>query len=698
LAITLAAARVNTLGPAAILKRLPQRFRILRGRDTTLRKAIALSWELLDEWERDVLGQCIVFQGGFTVEAAEEVVRLDDDAPWVVDVLGGLVEKSLLRSLETEIAGEVRFEILASIREFVAQHAEADAQVQQRHGAYYLDHCRQLSYATRRSGGADARVRLAHEQHNLLAALDATEDPSVAADLALLLDKLFRLQGTSTRWERVLGRALETTGQLDGSRLARLRRASGEYLLLHGRFDESATALEDAIEVASASGEDVTLAWTHFLRGELERRRGRPSEALDHLDAAIEIADDHEIRHVKRMALGHRAGCLVDVGALDDARDAVAQMERLPPSDDLRDEANLLKRVAYAQYYLGNLAEQRRLTREALELARAGGDHRLEATCIQGLGDAAFANGDYDEALSAWGEALELHRAHGSAELEGALLGNLGNLYHRMDRLEEARVAYRQALKLHAATGAKPYEAVTWFGLGVLELEQGHLDDAAAALRTAADLNEAIGNQAEIGSCRLVAAWVAQRADIDAAALLDEARRAFEKADEDDWAALVDASRSAQPASSAEDPVVQLCIRALQGEQVDDRSRLHVRAALARSSAPEDQPVTLPDLRIARDASWFETDDERIDLRRRRAPRHILARLVELRCKAPEATLDVQEAFEVGWPGEIATASAASDRVYWAIRTLRKLGLEDFLITGGEGYLLAPDAAIAIED
>ena len=65
--LKVAAARVNTLGAAEILKRLPQRFRILRQRGTTLQGAIMLSWEMLDDFERELLGQCVVFRGGLPI-------------------------------------------------------------------------------------------------------------------------------------------------------------------------------------------------------------------------------------------------------------------------------------------------------------------------------------------------------------------------------------------------------------------------------------------------------------------------------------------------------------------------------------------------------------------------------------------------------------------------------------------------------
>lgn len=702
LALELAAARASTLGPAEIARRLPQRFQILRGRGTTLEAAVALSWDLLDETERSVLAQCVVFRGGFGIDAAEAVVKLPPEGPWLVDVLESLVHKSLLRSVEPgAVAGEVRFEMLASIREYVAQVGEAPVGLVERHAVWALDSCRELTYRMRRRGGADARARLELEQSNLLAALERATDPVVLADLAMTLDKSFRLRGSHTRWESVLQAARAHETKLDVSRRALLRRAWGELQLLRGNFDEAVTALQSAAEDAIAADERVTLAWTHFLRGELERRRGRLSEALTHLEDAIEAARDTGIQHVERMALGHRAAVLVDVGRHAEARAAISAMERLPASDDLRDEAHLRKRVAYAQHYLGNVDEQLRLTREALELARESGDHRLEAICIQGLGDAAFVRGAYDEALATWAEALERHRANGAAEVEGALLGNLGTLQHRLNRFEEARRSYRDALSIHATTGAKPYEAVVWFGLGVLELEQGHFEDAAAALSRALELQEAIGNQSEIGSCRLVRAWIDRCRGRTGEEDLSAAVGAFDAAGDEEWSAL--AHFTAHPVGGSpevEDETVRLCFEALAGQSTADRSRLHVRAACAMmlqvGGAPSVQASRRAALEIAPDASWFETDEGRVDLRRRKAPRHILARLLELRATDPGEAIDVYEAFEVGWPGEVATVEAAADRVYWAVRTLRKLGLEPFLMTNDRGYLLDPQADLRV--
>ena len=82
LAIELAAARVRIFSPAQLVERMRDRFRLLAGargaaaRQATLKAAIDWSWDLLAPWEQAALGQCSVFEGGFTLEAAEAVLDL----------------------------------------------------------------------------------------------------------------------------------------------------------------------------------------------------------------------------------------------------------------------------------------------------------------------------------------------------------------------------------------------------------------------------------------------------------------------------------------------------------------------------------------------------------------------------------------------------------------------------------------------
>ncbi len=85
LAIELAAARLNMLTPAGIASRLDDCFQLLGGgsrtalqRQQTLRATIDWSYALLLEQERILLRQLAVFAGGWTLEAAETICKVDE--------------------------------------------------------------------------------------------------------------------------------------------------------------------------------------------------------------------------------------------------------------------------------------------------------------------------------------------------------------------------------------------------------------------------------------------------------------------------------------------------------------------------------------------------------------------------------------------------------------------------------------------
>ena len=139
LAIELAAARVRVLSPAQLVERMRDRFSVLAGargaaaRQATLRAAIDWSWDLLAPWEQAAFAQCAIFEGGFTLEAAEAVLDLSrwPQAPSTMDVVQALADKSLLRTWipaeESRYAiEEPYFGMYISIHEYAAEKLDGE--------------------------------------------------------------------------------------------------------------------------------------------------------------------------------------------------------------------------------------------------------------------------------------------------------------------------------------------------------------------------------------------------------------------------------------------------------------------------------------------------------------------------------------------------------------------------------------------
>jgi predicted ATPase len=181
LAIELATARMGTLSVGQISERLDDSLGFLATRDRTrtprqrtLRAALAWSFDLLSESERELFRRLSVFAGGWTLSAAE---TLCDESPVeaaeVLDLLSALVDKSLVVVSPSDVEG-LRYRMLEPIRQYALELLEEDGgaeEVRRLHAAFYLG----LAVEARPNLRAGAQVgwleRLDEENGNLRAAL-----------------------------------------------------------------------------------------------------------------------------------------------------------------------------------------------------------------------------------------------------------------------------------------------------------------------------------------------------------------------------------------------------------------------------------------------------------------------------------------------------------------------------------------------
>ncbi|MBD3161188.1 MAG: protein kinase, partial [Candidatus Eisenbacteria bacterium] len=106
LALELAAARVRSLPPEEIARRLDDRFRLLGSsrkptlpHHQTLRALIDWSYDHLEEAEQVLFRRLALFAGGWSLEAAETICAGEGIEAWeLLDLLSNLVDKSLVES------------------------------------------------------------------------------------------------------------------------------------------------------------------------------------------------------------------------------------------------------------------------------------------------------------------------------------------------------------------------------------------------------------------------------------------------------------------------------------------------------------------------------------------------------------------------------------------------------------------------
>ena len=483
LAIELAAARVRVMSPRTLLARMNERFKLLwsnagrRDRQATLRAAFDWSWELLSPPEMAALAQLSVFEGGFTLASAEAVLDLSGqaDAPWAVDVVQWLVDKSFVRQVSDE-----RFDLLESVREYAAEHLRtegryagsgphAERAAQTRHCNYFagLDEraaaangsieANNLVAACRRAvvhgdaacavgamAGAWAALRLCGPFQVALGLVEAvrtvpdlssaqrTTIDWVAGDAHLMLGHLAQARGYI---ESGLARS-----RADGDKYqeARFTCLLGEALPTEGGGDEPARALTDALALARAIGDDTLQCRAMNGLGALCNESGQLKEARSHYESALAIANRLGDQRWQGGLIGNLATLLHSDGELDVARSMYEQgLSLARVTGDRRWEGNTRCNLGLLHHEQGRSSDARSEFERALAMAQAMGHARLECTVLCNLGIVVEAQGEQKQARERYEQAIALAIELDDRRSEGQFRGYLGLLLTRMGNASE---------------------------------------------------------------------------------------------------------------------------------------------------------------------------------------------------------------------------------------------------------------------
>lgn len=308
LAIELAAARANALPLPALRDRLDRRLAVLTSgfrdgpkRHRTMRDAIDWSHGLLGTREQVVFRRLAVFAGGFTIEAAECVdgpeapdARDPEAFDSVVDAIGSLVDKSLVRRVELPDQ-EHRYHMLETIRAYALEHLEAsgeEADVRNRHAAWCY------GFIERFPGGWDYTPYdlwwlhpLEAERDNVRAALGWLErsgDASGMLRLAVAIRSMWEVRGSYSEAVEWFERGLAIGDASPPAIRLRAHATVGRKLRRQGRFAAARDHYQSALTLAHELGDDLATAQATFALGSIATNQEHYDQALTLLEEALE--------------------------------------------------------------------------------------------------------------------------------------------------------------------------------------------------------------------------------------------------------------------------------------------------------------------------------------------------------------------------------------------------------------------------
>jgi len=718
LAIELAAARTGVMSARRMLDRIGRRFQLLGhgpsdgvARQATLRAAIDWSWELLEENERDVMAQCSVFRGGFSLDAAEAVVALDGDDD-VLDLLESLHRKSLIYTRRLDHGdGEMGFAIYESIRDYAGEHLGEDcAGPQARHAAFFIERGEAQIDEFGSPEGTDLGW-LKLNRDNLMAAAQIHKEsaPDLTARAILALAH------------------------------AQIRRGPYDSLL-----DMLASVPQDQDRVPEVA------ARLAFAQGVALSILGRSEEAEVQIERARQIAQDNDLVRMGAKARLHLGLNQLRIGQLDAARShlelALAEAEAAGLE---RIQARTLASTGMAHEASAGFAEAERCYQEAGAIARRVGDAWEEARSRSKMGTlCGFMKDRQDEARGHLEWALERSISVGDQFIAATTSYNLGRLELNLGHLEDAEEHLCHALVEYRDMANRVSEGFVRLALGLLHLDRGETDSSRAELELARDRLAAISHPLAQAYCDLTLAMAAltenqlasaKRHSQAAMSTVVAAKHrvlegisasvcglvSFAEGDPEGCQGYRDQARGCLADSGWGEGMAMLTLVDAVAESTTSsppslpamdalpyaRARVGWRivsqqvGGTGAEEEPDVQQVSAdtgahPDALLVGDGGrWFRPPGgSQVDLTRKRTLRPMLLLLAEHRLTSPGEAMDVNQIFSGVWPGERALPRARKNRVYVSIATLRKMGLDTVLTTRGDGYLFRPDVAVVIDD
>jgi DNA-binding CsgD family transcriptional regulator/tetratricopeptide (TPR) repeat protein len=535
----------RALSPEEILERLDQRFDLLREsasgpeRGRSVHRSIGSSYDLLTASEAALFRRLGVFEGGWTLAAAEQVCGAGDLAPEdVARLLAQLANKSLVEPRTS--AGGTRFRLLRTIRSFANEQlalAREAEWIRDRHAAWCQAILTEAELEFRRSQREALFPRLQAEHENLAAGLDwmlesgrhewalrsaaamarywrerrlwgegrdfltraleATEGPSGLRGRALF--ELGHLMGEAGDYAAALAhleeglRLASVAG--DSAVVARSLSGSGYYRLLLGDSASALSLVERGIDVARRAGDGRCVVMSVAIAGQVAMFAGDARRAQRRFAESLAVGAESAEAKVTWTALVGAGWAALVLGAYDEARAHLEEALAIGRTTVFESAAGV------ALSFLGELArvqgrfdDARLLLTEALELARQAGRHFAIVSRLVFMGRLCCAEGEPDRALPLLAESLAQAREEKLPFVLGQSLLGAGLAHGALGDPVEARRCLEETLLITRRSGDRRTRSAAMVELARLDRRRGNDDKAVQALLVALETYDEIGD------------------------------------------------------------------------------------------------------------------------------------------------------------------------------------------------------------
>jgi predicted ATPase/DNA-binding XRE family transcriptional regulator len=291
LAIELAAARMKHLSMYELRDQLDNRLGVLTGgprdlpqRQQTMREAVAWSYDMLSDVEKDLFRELSVFAGGWTLDAAAAIYPGSD----VLSGLSALVDKSLVF---ISAGRNSRYGMLDVIREFGSE-LRTGVNSERLHAAYFLSLVEKAEPELGGSAQQNWIERLSDESDNIRAAIRAAIQHSNAETALSICGAVWRfwlLHGELSEGRKLLREALDVDPA--AAPRARAKALWGlAWLAQHqSDYSEVEACAAELLELSPPSGDPVEIRNALTIAGIVEQSHLRFGAAVDLFERGVDL-------------------------------------------------------------------------------------------------------------------------------------------------------------------------------------------------------------------------------------------------------------------------------------------------------------------------------------------------------------------------------------------------------------------------
>jgi predicted ATPase len=499
------------------VRNMPERHR-------SVRVVFDYSWQQLSPKEQEVFAQFAAFRGGFSRVAAQKITGAN------IRTLSNLVNKSFLQYNQHRDRYELHELMRQYAAEKLAEDAEQETAVRDKHSAYYCIALQYRENELRAGHPQSAMQQIDADQENVRAAWHwaveqaHTEHIDLAVNgLCLYYDWLDRLRSGLVACEAATRRLRQLPPTADNQRiLAKVITWYGRFIGFIEQAGMAQQLLEEAanlLESAEQAGQDVRseqayhqLIASHFFLdaevrqeylekslalfrqlgdqwgefsvhtslGNLARRRGNYYEAKHWFEKNLRLAREQHNQWEIILAINQLGWVARSMAAYEEAQHLFEQSLTLARTQNSPWAiVRGLESSGYLALFQGSFEDALRCLQEAITIGRENGMRGDVINHLAGMSIAYWLSGRFDEAFPLLLEAQKAGKALGHPWAVAFPTVHLGELQILTGQYEQGREQVQSALLLIREAVANTFvtgrvlRAMGWYSL-----TEGHFGEA----------------------------------------------------------------------------------------------------------------------------------------------------------------------------------------------------------------------------